>query len=319
MSDIRLNGSLDTNAYTGQSEQFKRIAEQEKQIDQICSIIAIADTTFNANEALEEINKYLSKYDRFLYSRVSSYIFDLYERKDDVQFDAITVHVQQILDICPDSSHDQVLKLYDHVNLAINQLTSLKQSEDDFNTRFGDLFSEKINPIIKDNKESLQKDVKEVEQKVQKVQEESKSILNQLISIVSIFTAVAFIVFGGITSLKSIFNGINEVPVTKLCLLGSIWGLCLSNLIALFMHFIFTLVKADHTVSIRQDSAIKTGNIVLICIFLVSAVAYFLTKYGLLVYRQIGNVQPVTIIVPVLTTIIIGIMIQLLIKSRKNP
>lgn len=49
----------------------------------------------------------------------------------------------------------------------------------------------------------------------------SKEMNGQLISLVSIFTALSFLIFGGISSLDNIFVGAKDIPVTKLMIVGS--------------------------------------------------------------------------------------------------
>ena len=59
----------------------------------------------------------------------------------------------------------------------------------------------------------------------------------QLLTMVSIFTALAFLVFGGITSLGSIFSN-HEIPLLKVIIIGCVWGFCLLNLIFVFLFCI---------------------------------------------------------------------------------
>ena len=62
----------------------------------------------------------------------------------------------------------------------------------------------------------------------------SKEMNVQLISLVAIFTALSFLVFGGISSLDNIFDGAKNIPILKLIVVGSIWGLCCLYLYTLF-------------------------------------------------------------------------------------
>ena len=54
---------------------------------------------------------------------------------------------------------------------------------------------------------------------------------------VSIFTALAFLVFGGVSSLGSIFSN-HELPLLKVIIIGCVWGLGLINLIFVFLFCI---------------------------------------------------------------------------------
>lgn len=56
----------------------------------------------------------------------------------------------------------------------------------------------------------------------------------QLLTMVSIFTALAFLVFGSINSLGSIFSN-HEIPLLKVIIVGCVWGICILNLIFVFL------------------------------------------------------------------------------------
>lgn len=98
-----------------------------------------------------------------------------------------------------------VLKIWDHVNLAQQQYNALKQSDEEY--------KEKFEKLISTYKEDMTKDMS-----------------NQLLTMVSIFTALAFLVFGGISSLDNIFS-VHGIPLLKLMCVGAVWGLCILNLI----------------------------------------------------------------------------------------
>ena len=248
-------------------ERKQRETDLKKQRESLNAISkSLISVDFNSDRSLDLIKGYIADYGRFLYSEISDFIYNI----EDAERKNLLQNIEKILSLCDKDDYGMILKLYDHVNLAINQLSNLKQSEEEFNLRFGGLFKQEIKPIV----DRVQGNVHD------EIQGESKGIINQLISIVSIFTAIAFIVFGGITSLNNIFRGINKAPILKLCILGSIWGLCLLNLIALFMYFIFKLVKSDEKGIIRNDKVIRTGNIILSIVLTISSALYFVIIYN---------------------------------------
>ena len=279
--------------------------DQTNSLRELCELFPSDE--INAAEALEKINEYFSHNDRFLYSEISGFIYKLNEQEQ-LSF---LQNIRSVLLIAKDNKYYlNILKLYDHVNLAINQLSNLKQSEEEFNSRFAELFKQKIEPIV----DGVQKKAHD------EIQGESKGIINQLISIVSIFTAIAFIVFGGITSLNNIFRGINKAPILKLCILGSIWGLCLLNLIALFMYFIFKLVKSDEKGIIRNDKVIRTGNIILFLVLVISSTLYFVINYNGSWFRDwiMKNANCTIVVITISITVIFFGVLQSIIDHYKK-
>lgn len=102
-------------------------------------------------------------------------------------------------------SRKVILKMYDHVNLAKRQYNELKESDDDFEMKF---------------RKSFQSHQVEL----------TREMSSQLVTLVGIFTAIAFVVFGGISSLDNVFqNGIADIPLLRVMIIGIVWSLCMIN------------------------------------------------------------------------------------------
>lgn len=65
----------------------------------------------------------------------------------------------------------------------------------------------------------------------------------QLITLVGIFTAIAFVVFGGLSSLESIFS--NKRPLIEIIVIASIWMLGMINLVFIFLKGISNMTQLD--------------------------------------------------------------------------
>lgn len=107
-----------------------------------------------------------------------------------------------------------------------------------------------------------------------------QSMNTQVISVVAIFTALAFIVFGGISSLSSIITTLarsNEVEL--IIVVACIWGIALVDLIYLFIYLILKITKPDF-----KDKYIKNWiiliNIVLFILLIINIFIYYV------VYRE---------------------------------
>jgi len=144
------NNILNTESYKTVPDQDELLTDQKKMMYEICH--CLVQEPFIENDAKTLIKEYLTVHKRFLYSIVSDSIFKL----DNDQRPTYLANTEKLLLNCSDENKDSILKLYDHANLAVNQFSSLKQSEEEFNTRFGNLFSDKIKPIIADTEEKLQ-------------------------------------------------------------------------------------------------------------------------------------------------------------------
>ncbi len=75
-----------------------------------------------------------------------------------------------------------------------------------------------------------------------------------MLTLISIFTSLAFIVFGSLSGLKNLFNNL-EGQITRIMILGCIWWLCLINLIFIFLFCIGKLIQSDYISSKKRDTS----------------------------------------------------------------
>lgn len=158
-----------------------------------------------------------------------------------------------------------ILKIYDHANLARRQYTELKESDEEFKKRFEKSF---VNHQI----------------------EITREMSGQLITLIGIFTAVAFVVFGGISSLDNIFQaGVKDIPILKLMITGTLWGLCMINLIYVFLFCVGKISKVSIKSSDKKGSnlvqkypIIFWSDFMLLSLLMIESWIYFLSKHSYL-------------------------------------
>lgn len=241
----------------------------------------ISDPKFKVNKGINAIKEYVKEYDRLLYSEVSTYCYSLDEQK----LHAFQGNLYLLVDYVLKDSYEKrieasrkkddneqyelltktkriVVKLYDNVNLAHSQLMSLRKSDDDLNTAIFDVIAPIRDTIVKETTELASKEV-------------SKEANTQLISLVGIFTAIAFLVFGGFDSLMSIFSNIAVQPISKIIMLLSMWGLVICNGLFVLLSCIERITQKRNLTNLTITSTISQwANLILITIFLSSALIY---------------------------------------------
>ena len=182
------------------------------------------------------IEKYLESYKRWLYSDISGYLFNCTEEAVSTfltNLDTLQLYAHKFQGEPVNNREKKrrtelmfaIDKLWDHSNLAQKQNISLHDSEESFKARF-------------------EKNLIPFEARF------SKNMHEQFISLIAIFTALSFIVFGGISALDDIFAGVTSIPILELMIIGSIWSLCIANLVFAFMFFVSKLTK----ISIKSSS-----------------------------------------------------------------
>lgn len=190
-----------------------------------------------------------------------------------------------------------VFKIWDHINLAQQQYSVLKQSDDDYREKF-------------------QKSIALVREKL------TKEMSAQLLTIVAIFTAVAFFVFGSISSLDNVFSNTN-IPLLKAVIIDSVWGLCVINLIFVFLFCIAKMTKLNFKSSNKKDATIFQkypivwwSNLTILSIIVLCLWGYYLTKENIYFwFGEICKIHPMLSSIlgfAIIFTIIIILFIGLL-------
>lgn len=123
-------------------------------------------------------------------------------------------------------------KIHDHINLAIKQYNQFAEDE----KRYEERFSKMMEP----EKERI-----------------TKEINSQLITLVGIFTAIAFMIFGGLSGLGSFFGMISE-SISKVLIVSILWALYFLNILSLMMYYVAKVTS--HSIEAEEYAAKKTGK-----------------------------------------------------------
>lgn len=125
--------------------------------------------------------------------------------------------------------------------MANVQIDKLKMSDEEFNKRIAPTTSK-----IKEAKTTIEQTKDDVFVELSETKEEIEStktgIYTQLISIVSIFVAISFVMFGGMSLLNNLFDysRLERIPLIEMLCGGSLIGLII---VAVMYGFILTVIK----------------------------------------------------------------------------
>lgn len=232
-----------------------------------------SSVSFECDEFIIKMLEYIEKFYRIQYSSLSSLVY----RSDDNVRTTIGLNLNALVDYSQTEGYDKLfdkdkkeqkettkrilVKLWDHYNLA--------------NTQFSDLVRDGFYETLLKEKEQIQKEYKEL------IDKEGRKLNRDLIAMVAIFTAMSFLVFGGLNSLSSIITSIKELPVLTIGVECLVWGICIYNLIYLFMYLIGKLIDKRIT-SRHSDKFYKRhavfliGNGIILCALLATGWLYFI-------------------------------------------
>ena len=282
MANPKINISkTTTNGF--QDNPNDAVQEKVDAIVKVFNLLLEDPDSFDEKIAFNALHKYIEKYERILYSPLSNIIYNVNNNKDsEVIMGNISTNMDKLVAYTvssefttrrnqtkkPESikllqdTKKAILKIWDHINLAQQQYSVLKQSDEEYQQKF--------NGLISSYKEDMTKDMS-----------------NQLLTMVSIFTALAFLVFGGISSLDNIFSA-HGIPMLKLMCIGTVWGLCILNLIFVFLFCVGKMTKLnfkstdDPNVSIFQKyPVVWWTDLILVALLIICLWAYYIRKKGI--------------------------------------
>ncbi|MGD1821876.1 MAG: hypothetical protein ACPKM0_03815 [Pleomorphochaeta sp.] len=182
---------------------------------------------------------------RIQYSYISNFVYN--NRENDYLIDSIrdTLDYLTINTILFSDNELRFLnKIKDHINLCVIQYEMVNEKLEDVREA-----TEVLNQAIINNQKidkKVKKTKKDVEKTKKDVENLDNKIISQVLSIVSVFTGLAFIVFGGLSlfsDLTVFFKGTETNFGLGLVYL-SVIGFILLGLIYLFFNFIVYLIKS---------------------------------------------------------------------------
>lgn len=251
----------DSNNKDNQNSPSELLDRMSRRTVELCKSLSKDSIGFKEEDFIEKVKQYIKEYDRILYSSITNFIYETYDK----EHSTFNTNLDKIRDYVYSKEYEElylnkdeaeiyinikkiILKIWDHSNLAQRQYISFKSSDDSFSAMIEEKLKTKENIIM-------------------------QSMNTQVISVVAIFTALAFMVFGGISSLSSILSNLAlDMEIEKIIAISCIWGIFLINVIYLFIYLVLKVTKLELN---SNKCIIIVINIVLAVIFLISILLYY--------------------------------------------
>lgn len=258
MTDKKIDNLLKGSAGTA-SNGNNCITYGRRKINGICKSLSVDTKNYRPAKTIDSICDYLSKknnIDRLLYSEMSNYIFSLNLERRGVFATNVDNLLQYTLSIefkCDneketDDCRKIVIKIYDHFQLALNQIENVKN-----------ILSDGIEGV----KESIRKD--------------------KYITILAIFSSIVVAFVGGVSFSKEVLQSMSNVSIYRLLLIVDGLGFILLNVVYMMISLIFKINdKEDMKFSIfGLNLALMVIAVVIVAgwVFNVHMYPSYLSKY----------------------------------------
>lgn len=275
--------------------------KMKKQMRNILDMLSAEKGYCDKQRLLESLKQYLDNYGRVLYSEVTVYLYKLSD-ENSKKLEIVISNIDSLLEECVDDDPKVenretkvILKLWDHINLANNQLNTLKMSDETIHNKIA-LQANPISDDLKKTKEDLDASKKE--------------LYTQLISIVSIFVAIAFVLFGGMSLMNNLFNyeNIDKIPLFEMLCAGSLIGIVMIMSIYAFIVFVLRITgKYDY--SKEQQDNIKNLTDLVNRIYEDSNKSLLGKIFALITYGKSKVKAPYRNVVAVVLFVLLSIMV----------
>ena len=260
----------------------KAILELSQIVRSLCEELSGSVLDFGAiNNKLGEFYEKSKKHPKkLLYSEVTKFVFDNYNNPQNNEFhieilqtNLSTMYEGIVTDEGDHNVYEIAIKLYDHVMLAWNQIACIKPIQDDNNK--GD-YTSVVETILNDHlRDDVIPKVNTLDDKVKVIQEETektvRGLQSQIITILSIFTAVVFAFFGGVSFLDGALKGISDCRFYKVALITIICGFVIFNTVVVLLKVISKIIDKN----IELPRIVVFVNITLIVLFLMISIFWF--------------------------------------------
>ena len=265
----------ETQAATSkQSPKIHAISEMQDAAVSLCENLNVSSSVFNGEDWISTLESHRKEESfRLNYFCVTQYVFDneIEGKKSGflTNLDSAVELAQQkyIDDEEAIRLYKMALKFKDHVNLAIQQKRLVNKTQKEMLKEVEGIVSPRINEM-------------------------TKEMTSQLVGMISIFTALSFVVFGGISSMDSLMKALQESTKNQESILPTIivaiaWAFCMLNLLFAFMYFVIRITKLPKPVDedaknvVQRYPIVFLANYILLAMFLIFGAFWFAECNGI--------------------------------------
>lgn len=198
-----------------------KLRKKQKELSNLLKELSEINSTISNEEAVERFKNIYSDEFRHLYSSLNPTLKVLHE-SDKIR--SLVAKISDIIKFIDENENrnaifvPKIVKLYDHINLELIQFDTQKS-----------LSSE----LLKTKEE-----YKKTKEEYEKSKKEYEKAQTQVITILSIFSAIVIAFTGGLSLMSSAFTAIQNSPMVKIIVLVLTAGGMLYNCIFLLLYYI---------------------------------------------------------------------------------
>lgn len=303
---------VDEFPFPDEYEDYSEIDDMRGAIENIMAQFSVSEDAFNYDVTFQLLVEYYLLYDRMLYNLVTQEVLWAYQKTNDIQGGIDDSVVQRMIfnirallsDVLSDYRTPHYMVIVDDVinksgscpnaylspeELFIKAKKSLYKILDF--TELAQLQWKKIQSLNIDQEKSIKESVESSSNDLEK--DLTKRLTSQLVTLVGIFTALAFLLFGGIDlGAKFVSSGVDggavlSFPITKMLCIVALWGLALLNIVFVFLYCVGQMTDLDFKAAKEEDASFFQkypvfiwSNFILLNVLLICGFLYFCFNNG---------------------------------------
>lgn len=211
-----------------------KIEDTRKIMLNLCKSLSVTSNEYNPSDSIECIREFVesqNKIIRILYSEISNYIFNIEtEEKRGIlgtNLDKLMIGAHEKENLEEDYLKI-IIKIYDHYNLAVQQIKKSK-----------DIVTNEVVNTKEEFREEMRKEFKQMER--------------ENITILGIFATIILAFVGGITFSSSVLNNIHKASIFRQVLVVDFLAFSVLNILFLLVSFISEInEKQIHIFKIKE-------------------------------------------------------------------
>lgn len=243
---------------------------------------------------MEDMMDFIKKYKRIPYSSLSSTIY----RMEDSKFDVLSARADSLVLYAIDKHKDDLelqkifFKFRDHIDLANEQMIINKDLERHEDMLLTDL-TDRLKKDIKEQEDTLMAQIEKAKTEITALREKTEEgmrntetrmgntetridnkvddLNKELIGIVSMFVAISFVMFGGMSLLNNLFDysGMNSIPLLEMLCGGSLIGIIIIVVMYSFIVFMMRLLGKFKKEDKQPYKGVVIGSIAFLSIIMI--------------------------------------------------
>lgn len=209
--------------------------DRRNKVIEICNSLGKPSAEYSPSGTMHLIEEYIKAWNRIIYSEITNIVYEMPSEEQGTFNSNLEKLMSYVLNEDPNPNEeiqDTVIRLWDHVHLAMKQVGNAKEILEKSTTEVKRGLHDKLYHELRD-------------ELYNELYTEFKGMEKEYITILGIFSSVVLSFVAGITFSTSVLENMHNVGIYRLVLVILLIAFVLLNTVNLLVRYIFRLNRAE--------------------------------------------------------------------------